>query len=774
VLERLTWAVARQRRWVIGGLLLAVVAALILGRGMFRRLGYPVFFDPKAESTRAANLARSVFGDSDPDVLALYQLPDDVARRHGVEDPRVHEALRRALDAVGRDPAVARIVSQLTPGASQRFISTDRRSTFVLISLRGTPRAKADALPRLAAQLGLALEEPGRGGQLTQLRPQLGGQVPAGLGLTHLAETSLVRGERLALPFAAILLIAIFGSAVAALLPVVLGGLAIVLALGLLSVLSHVLAIDAFAINVVTILGLGVAIDYALFLISRYREERFASGDDGVDEEVRTMRALARAVATTGRLVLFSGITVVASLAGLLVFGQPFLRSVAIGGMAVVLLAALLALVAVPALISMLGPRLERGRRPHLFGFTDDGSHEFWRNLARSVVQHRVAICVGATVGLMLLATPFARLQPSRADVRSLPPNEEARRVAEILPRDFPETAMTPLSVVVEMREDIADGDQLGDLFDYTERLKALPTVQRVESMFYYAQVRDRSAAEELQTALQQVVSRPSSPRAQALGAIMHGRYARVSVISSAQPDSTSGQKLVEQLRAVAPPPDARAQVFGHAAAMYDSARSMRDRVPWMMLVVCSAMFLVLFIAFRSAILPLTAMAMTTLSLTASFGAIVYIFQDGRLQSLLNYQALGTTDASLPVVMFAVIFGLSMDYEILILGRIREAYQRTRDTEAAIVEGVARTGRLVTGAASIMVVVFSAFAAAPLVFIKALGLGMALAIALDATVVRMLLVPSTMALLGRWNWWTPSWPRLRHWRDVAIRRYQDV
>jgi trehalose monomycolate/heme transporter len=212
-------------------------------------------------------------------------------------------------------------------------------------------------------------------------------------------------------------------------------------------------------------------------------------------------------------------------------------------------------------------------------------------------------------------------------------------------------------------------------------------------------------------------------------------------------------------LRAESPPAGARAYVFGQAPTLYDSVGGLKARAPWMLAVVGAAMFVVLFFAFRSMVLPVKAMVMTTLSLTASFGAIVYVFQDGRLQSLLHYHSLGTIDATLPVVLFAVVFGLSMDYEVLILGRIREAYLRTGDNRAAIVDGVTRTARLVTGAALLMISVFAACAAAPVVFVKAVGLGMAMAVALDATVVRMLLVPATMALLGRLNWWVPR--RLR-------------
>ena len=448
-----------------------------------------------------------------------------------------------------------------------------------------------------------------------------------------------------------------------------------------------------------------------------------------------------------------------ASLSGLLVYRQPFLRSVGLGGIAVVLLATTLALVLLPALLAALGPRLERGRIPFLQrraatgGPDGSDANRRWRRLADAVMRHRVGVTVGVTAFLILLGLPFTRLHPARSDVRALPATDEARQVVTELGRDFPAVSLTPLAVFVTMDGDLADEDRLAALFDYTRRLEKLPAVDRVESVLSFAGVRDRGAAAALEPALAAVVRRPDSERARALASVLRGRHTLVRVITAADPESPAGQKLVDELRTLPPPPGASARVYGQGAAQRDFVDGPADaRAPAMLVVVGVAMLALLYRAFRSLVLPLNAILLTALSLTASFGALVYIFQEGRLQGLLRFHALGTIDASLPVVMFAVVFGLSMDYEVLIIGRIREVWLRTHDNRAAIVEGLAQTGRLVTGAAAIMIVVFSAFAAAPVVFVKALGLGMALAVALDATVVRLLLVPATMALLGRLNW----------------------
>jgi trehalose monomycolate/heme transporter len=765
MLGRLTEGVVRRRWWILAACAVLTAAAAAGAPGLFDRLGYPVFYDPAAPSSEAKAYAQRTFGDGDPDVVALYHLPDGIGGAAGVDARGVRRALAHTLGRIAREPYVARVIGATSP-AGDRFVSRDRRSTFVVISLRGQPRAKAEALVRLQRLLPLELPD------AAPITPLLGGMVPSGRSLTHLARQSLARGERIALPIVALLLFVIFDSAVAALLPLIIGGASMTLTLGVLTLLVPLVSVDAFAINVVTILGLGVAIDYALFLVSRHREEVLRRRATGPDDEDLRRRALVHAVSTTGRAVFYSAITVSVSLAGLFFFPQPFLRSVAIGGMVVVLVAALLALVLLPALLSVIGARLERWRLPAFLrrrdvpGLRDGG----WRRFAALVIRHRVAVCVGATLFLLLLASPFTRLQPSRSDVRALPKSEEPRRLSDLLTRDFPAATLTPTSVALVMDGDVIDEQRLGMLFDYTAELALLPGVSHVESILSYARAGDRDAAERLAPALERYAARPT-PRGQlGLGTIVRGPATLLRVVSQAPPDSPEGQRLVRAIRDLPPPAGARVLVYGQAVALYDFGHGLRVRAHAMLLFVAAAMFVILCFAFRTLVLPLKAMVMTSLSLTASFGALVYIFQDGRLQSLLGYEAAGTTDATLPVVMFAVIFGLSMDYEVLILGRVREEYLRTRDNDAAIVEGMARTGRLVTRAAAVMIVVFSAFTVAPVLFIKALGFGMALAIFLDATIVRMLLVPSTMALLGRLNWWAPKWRRWSapKWRERRI------
>jgi RND superfamily putative drug exporter len=690
MLGRLTRAVVRRRWWVVSACVALTACAALLGRDLFARLAPTAIVDPSSESARAAERVRRHFGERDPDLLLVYVIDKKDAR-----SPTVAAALAGAQAEAADDPSVSRAVGPATPFVGRRFVSDDGHLALIVVSLRGDAREKAEAMARLRPRVSLALADG------TTVAPTVGGLTASAQSLTRLARTSLVRGERLALPIVALLLVLLFRGVIAALLPVATGAIGIALALGALSLVAHVVPVDAFALNVVTILGLGVAIDYALFLVARYREERALT--------THAADALVRAVETAGRAVLFSSVTVAASLAGLFVFPQRVLRSIAIGGIAVTLLAAALALVVLPAVLSLVGRRIERGGRARL-----EPAHAltFWRRVAKAVMRRRITVALAVTAALFVLALPFRRAHTARADVRALPAAEEPRRASELLAQALPSLAAPSHLVLVE-GADAAALDRL------TTAARAIPGIGA-------AQIEERTDG----------------------AAILRAT-------SDAAPESADAAREVRALRTLAAPTGARMLVYGPAAIELDFVSSLKSRTPAMLALIGLAMFVALFVAFRSVILPLKAMVLSALSLTASFGAIVWIFQDGRLSRLLAYEPRGTIDATLPIVMFAVVFGLSMDYEILILGRIREEYQRSGRNADAIAEGLAHTGRSVTGAALLMGVVFGTFGAAPVLYVKALGLGMALAVALDATIVRMLLVPSTMALLGRLNWWAP-------------------
>ncbi len=712
--------------------------AIFVGRDVFQKLRPGGFSDPAAESSIARDLLEKQLGTGGVDLVALY-----TAREGSVEDPEAWGAVLAALARAEKEPHVQSMVSFYTTGAPW-LVSRDKKQTFVVIGLSGDDVEKAAAAERLKPMFQADFMDVKFGG-FTQVFRAINGTI----------EADLTRAELIAFPFTALLLVLIFRSLVSALLPLVIGGLSIVLALATLRVLSSVTEMSVFSANIVTVLGFGLSVDYSLFILNRYREEVPRRGSGW---------ALVKAVTTTGRAVAFSGITVAASLVGLFAFPHMVLRSIAIGGIAVTLTAVILALTLLPALIAVLGKHVDSLRVPFLPPIPDaDDPNGFWRRVAYAVMRRPLIVSAAVVTLLLVLGAPFLRFNPSLAEARTLPHGTESRDVLDELEAGFMPRQITAHDVVLTMSA-AGDRDELGRVAAYVAEIAKMPGIGRLDSVF---------------TSLpgftqQEAIDLVASPRAQRDPSIsplvdlfVRDRTMRVGVVSIHDPSSAEALAQVDTLRALPPPRGATVTVGGQSAWLTDLRRSLAERTPIMVFGIGVVMFIVLFLVFGSVILPLKAILMNLLSLTASFGAIVWVFQDGRFQTLLDYDALGTSDVSLPVLMFAIVFGLSMDYEVLLLSRVREEYVKSGDNNEAVARGLARTGRLITSAASLMVVVFAAFATSGVLLLKTLSFGMALAIALDATVVRSLLVPATMRLLGRWNWWAPL-PLMRLWRKVGL------
>jgi trehalose monomycolate/heme transporter len=500
---------------------------------------------------------------------------------------------------------------------------------------------------------------------------------------------------------------------VAASLPLVIGGVAILGSFTALRLLTYGTDVSIFAVNITIFMGLGLAIDYGLFMVSRFREELRGAGDgpDAVE------RALARTMATAGRTVAVSGVTVAISVAGLLLFPLLFLRSMGFGGVATVVVDMVAALTIMPALLAVLGPKVNalslRRRRADRAG-RDGGEGGAWFRVAQSVMRRPVAYVAGTIVLLLALGLPFLHITWGGVDAKVLPKGTEARVAAEVLDGRFPGNTTNPIQVVVSGR-----ALPPAELASYVDRLRQVPGV----------------------TGADITGVRPGT--------------ARVSLRYGGAPISTQARSTVGRLRAVPSPSGTRAYVGGRSAEMTDQLNSLGQTLPWLALVVGAATFVLLFLAFGSVVLPIKAMAMNALSLSAMFGAVVWIFQDGHLSGLLDFTATGAIDPAMPILMLALVFGLSMDYEVFLLSRVREQYDATGDNRVAIAQGLQRTGGLITSAALLLIVVIGAFSTSGITFIKMTGIGMVIAIAVDATIVRGLLVPATMRLLGHANWWAP-------------------
>ena len=718
--DRLGHVTFRHRRavLVLAGLFLAVGA--VWGTGVFGSMISSGFETPGSESARALARTEATVGRGGPDVVVLYR---DSGRK--VSDPAFRAAVEAHLAGLPRD-LVASTTTYWTAGpAAPRFVSDDGRATYAAVQLRGDDE---DALMTAYRDLEPALRDAPPG-----LAVRVGGNEAIASDITTRVSEDIGRAEQISMPVVLVLLVVIFGGLTAASLPLAVGGLAILGAFTMLRLLSLATDVSIFAVNIVTMLGLGLAIDYALFVVSRFREEiRAGKG---------TETALRATMATAGRTVAFSGLTVAIALASLLFFPQVFLRSMGFGGMAAVLVAMVGALTVLPALLAVLGPRVDSLRIPFLrhraARSTADGGHGAWYRVAHSVMR-RPVVYVAVIVPLLLLAgLPFLRVQFGGVDQRALPAGTESRVVTETLLRDFPGGGTTAIDPVVTFADGrVGPADQRA-LLAYVDRLAQLPGVRSA----------DVTAVED----------------GTALVAVRHG-YEGI---------SAQARDLVGEIRDVPGPPGAEVLVGGRAADLRDLLASLGGTLPWMGLFVVGVTLVLLFLAFGSVVLPLKAVLMNVLSLSASFGALVWVFQDGHLASTLGFTSTGAIEATQPILMLAMAFGLSMDYEVFLLSRVREQWDRTGDNRLAVATGLQRTGRIITSAALLLVVVIGAFSTSGIVFIKMIGVGMVIAILVDATVVRALLVPATMRLLGRWNWWAPR-PLAHFWARFGVRETGDV
>lgn len=729
-----------RRRWAVIALFSVLLPFALAGAGsVFSALAPGGFDDPGSESRRATAQIERAIGGGRADLIALYTAPDGQAA-----GPAAAAAISAATARAAAHPAVERAVSYFSTGAPQ-FLSRDRSRTFVMLTLRGNESERVAAVdeirPLLAAE-GLTL--------------QVGGIMPVFEAVNTTVEHDLQRAESIAFPVTAVLLLIIFGTAVSAALPLVIGALAILCAFALLRMLALITDVSVFAINIVTLMGLGLAIDYALFIVNRYREEI---------HHRPPQEALVTTVATTGRAVAFSGVTVAASLAGLFIFPQTFLRSMALGGIAVTLVAVVLAVTLLPALIAVLGRRLEALRVPWLgAAAAATGEGGFWRQVAMTVMRRPLLIGAAVVALLVMLGLPFLRFRATGVDHRVLPQHIEARQVSDTLDREFQPHEMMPHQLAVISAGDILTAEHIGTLYDLVQAVAAAPGITRVDSIFSVVPGLSR-------TEYQALYSRPATEQPPALTAglalFARGNSARISAISAHEADDPEALAQVQVLRALPEPPGMTVLTGGRPADLVDLKGELAARLPLMAAIIGGVMFVVLFLVFGSVTLPLKAMAMNLLSLSASFGALVWVFQDGRFEGMLGYTSTGGIDATNPVLMFAILFGLSMDYEVLLLSRVREEYDRTGDNTQAVARGLEKTGRLITSAALLLIIVIGSFATSDIVFIKQIGAGMALAIALDATIVRGLLVPAAMRLMGRWNWWAPA-PLVALWRRAGL------
>jgi RND superfamily putative drug exporter len=690
---------------------LAVVAAAVFGFGVFGSLANGGFDDPETESARQLEAERDAFTSHAADVAAIY-----TSDTMTVDDPEFEAAVDDVVDGLPAD-AVERVSTYYDTG-SPALVSADGDATMVVITLAGESQ---DDKATSYEEVEPTLEADG-------LTTYVGGQWAVFSDVNETVSADIARAESIAMPIVFLLCLVIFGSIVSAAMPVLVGTIAVFGAFAVVRLITMVTEVSVFSINIITLIGMGLAIDYALFMVSRFREE--LAGQPGNERE-HVAAAIVRTMATAGRTVFFSGLIVAASLLSLLIFPQNFLRSMGYGGVAAVLVAMTAALTVLPAVLVLLGRRIDAGRMPWKSRTRDslviDG-HGWWSRVAHSVMRRPIAYLAVITVALLAVGTPFLSATWGSVDERVLPPDAPSHVAADVQASEFGGETSTA-SIIVE-------GADATTLSTYVDDLSGVDGVSNVQ------------VVDQTQTA--------------------DGPVALVEVTWPGNGQTEASQDMVRDLRAVEPAGDATALVGGPSAQTVDLIASIADHLPWMALMVVVVMLVLLFIAFGSVVLPIKAILINALSLSASFGAVVWIFQDGNLSEALGVASTGSLDATQPLLMLALAFGLSMDYEVFLLSRVREQWDRGGGNAESVAAGLDHTGRIITSAALLLVVVIGGFSTSGISFLKMIGIGMMIAIVVDATVVRVLLVPATMRLLGGANWWAPA-PLAAFWLRHGFR-----
>ncbi|MFC8077977.1 MMPL family transporter [Streptomyces sp. NPDC057307] len=704
---------ARPRLSLLVALVITALA-VFAGSGVGDRMGSGGWEDPAASSTYATKALEREFPASQPNLLLLVD-----AGGKGVDDPAVAAEAERLTERLAAEEGVVGVGSYWQT-RSPALRAEDGGEALIAARIVGEEKEAGRTLERIAPEF--------RGTQ-GLLEVSVGGPVAVRHEMQAIIQEDLLRAELIALPVTLVLLVMVFGSAIAALLPLGIGIVAILGTNAVLRGITEVTDVSVFAQNLTTALGLGLAVDYALFIVRRFREE-LAEGAEVRDAVGATLR-------TAGRTVLFSALTVAVSLAAMMVFPQYFLRSFAYAGIAVVLLAAAAALILLPAALMLLGHRVNsldlrrlfgRGRKKSVPGDgTAAGSRPApaaeagggWGRTAALVMRRAPLFAVATATGLVLLGLPFLGVKFGTADDRQLPSSAEARVVQEDIRSGFPGSPGGGLEVLGE------GGATAAEYADYRDRVAGLPDVLRVD------------------------------------GPVVSGDHAYFTVLPRGESVDQETQQLVRELRAE--PAAFDTSVTGTAAVLVDSKDAIADRLPLAAGIIVVVTLLLVFLLTGSVLIPLQAVALNALSLTAMFGAVVWVFQDGHLSGLLGFTPTGDIETTLPVLMFCVAFGLSMDYGVFLISRIKEEYDRSGDHERSVIFGLQRTGGLITAAAVILAVVMVAIGTSRVTNTMMLGLGIALAVVMDAMVVRSLLVPAVMKLTGRATWWAPG----------PLRRFHD-
>ncbi len=713
-------AIAAPRR-VIAVVLLVMVGTAIFGIPVSESLSAGGTRDPTSESSQATKLLSDKFDQGDMAMIV------SVTSNDGVENPAVRAVGTDIVRQLQTSPHVVQVTSAWTAPSVPSMISEDRKTGLIVASMSGSD----NEVPKYARQLADEILHDRDG-----VTVRAGGEAIIYAQVNSQSEKDLLFMESLAIPLSFFLLVWVFGGLLAAALPIAVGGFAILGSMAVLRTISLFTDVSIYALNLAVAMGLALAIDYTLLILSRFRDELA----EGADREA----ALVRTMATAGRTVLFSAMTVALSMVTMVLFPQYFLKSFGYAGVAVVAFAAAAAVVVTPAAIVMLGERLDsldvRRLLRHLFGRPEPAprpvEQTFWYRSTKFAMRHALPVGVAIIALLLILGAPFLGVRWGFPDDRVLPESASAREVGDQLRTDFAVDSSRNVTVVLPD----ATGVTPEELTRYATELSRVPDVSSVSA-----------------PGATFVDGAPAGPPSAATG--MKDGSAFLTVTSNAPLFSDASASQLDALHAVATPAHKTVQLAGVAQGNRDSVQSITSRLPLVLGIIAGITMVLLFLLTGSVVLPVKAVLLNILSLTAAFGALVWVFQDGHLGAL-GSTVTGTMDVNVPVLLFCIAFGLSMDYEVFLISRIREYWLASDRTPAAndesVALGVAHTGRVITAAALLMSISFAALTAGQVSMMQMLGLGLTVAVLMDATLVRMLLVPAFMRVLGRANWWAPK------------------
>lgn len=704
---------AYRHRRLVPVVVVALIALLYLTFGMRLddRLSQEGWEDPGADSTVGAQIEQETFGrDNSGDVILLYSADPGVLSREDTSSEIAGQIERLKSE----HPDQIESVTSYFDGHNRQLIDEDGTVAFAAVSLRGDGEQTLKDFR--------AVEDDLRGQDLPEgVELQVAGATAVADSLDEGMAADVQRAELVALPVVGILLILVFGSVVAAAMPLIVGVLSILGSLGVLSALAGVAQVNVFAQSVVTLLGLGLAIDYGLFMVSRFREE--------LDKGQPVPQAVATTTATAGQTVVFSAGMVAVALSGLMVFPQAFLKSVAYGAISAVGLAALLSVTVLPAIFGMIGTNIDRWSVRRTARTARRLEDTIWWRLPAWAMRHAKAVTVGVAGVLVALAIPVVGITFGGINETYLPPDNDTRTAQAAFDEEFPQFRTEPVKLVVTG----ADNRQLAEVY------RQAAAVPNLTGRFSASPTEDGTT-----------------------------------VLSAGVTDRAHNEQVVDDLRAIEAPEGVDVYVAGTPAMEIESIEALFDKLPWMALYIVAATFLLMALVFGSLILPAKAVIMTLLGLGATLGVLTLMFVDGLGGGLFNFTP-GPLMSPVLVLIIAIVYGLSTDYEVFLVSRMVEARHRGETTDASIKFGTAHTGSIITAAALIMIVVAGAFGFSEIVMMKYIAFGMIAALLLDATVIRMMLVPAVMHLLREDNWWAPGWVRavyrrMGHGEAVASER----